>query len=140
MRENFCPACGRRHNFYEDHRHDGCSCDGHHQKKKFYDDDLRGLNLRLWQLVGRDIEVELENYETIHGEISHVGTDFVELLVKDHMRESQFDDKDGAEEELDSSNNGEEQEACPICKEHEQEKNRHTAIFSTDKINSVKFN
>jgi len=130
MRENFCPACGRRHNFYEDHR----------QKRNFYEDDLRGLNFRLWQLLGRDIEVELESYETIHGEISYVGTDFVELLVKDHMRESLFDDKDGAEEELASSNNEEEQEECPVCKKHEQEKNRHTTIFSTDKINSVKFN
>ena len=123
-----------------------CTCDDQHdryqQRKLGNDEELQcELHVKLRQYIGYEIEVELENFETVHGKVIYVGKNFVELIVKDHMTDPNYDDKDGIEE-LESADDGEEsseeQDRCSECKEHQSDKKYYSYIFLIDKIERIK--
>ncbi|WP_158701670.1 hypothetical protein [Lentibacillus sp. Marseille-P4043] len=67
------------------------------------------MNYRLRQLMGCEVEVQLENDETVRGVICYVGSNFVELLTE-----------------------------CPANKREKGSK-KHSFILSTDRINKFRY-
>jgi len=117
------------------HHHRDCDCHHHHSHRFICDDSFRlrlgglqhGLNYRLRQLLGCEVVVHLEDGKRAYGEICHVGSNFVELLVEDkcyHTLETGCgDDDDHMEAKF---------------HKHRRGKKKHSLIFSMDKINSLK--
>ncbi|MBP3952261.1 hypothetical protein [Bacillus suaedae] len=114
------------------HHHD---CDCHYHHRHLCDDDFRlrlgglhgGLNFRLRQLIGCDVEIELENNEILHGKVCYVGSNFVELQVEERSTASTDDEE---------RENATDEDAKDT---HSNDENCHNTIFSIDKIENVKY-
>lgn len=156
-KEKYCSKCGHKLSTYHDYKnhhhhetnchsvqydhhrgyhhsyHHDCHCHYHH--RNLCDDDFRlrlgglhdGLNFRLRQLIGCDVEIELENNEILHGKVCYVGSNFVELKVEERTSAPTDD------EELDNTINED------VKDTHSNGDNCHNTIFSIDKIENVKY-
>lgn len=147
-KHKYCSKCGHKLSTYHDHKshhhyetnchsvhddhhrgyhhsyHHDCHCHYHH--RNLCDDDFRlrlgglqgGLNFRLRQLIGCDVEIELENNEILHGKVCYVGSNFVELKVEERTTAPTDED---------------------VKDTHSNDENCHNTIFSIDKIENVKY-
>ncbi|QED46205.1 hypothetical protein [Cytobacillus dafuensis] len=147
-----CPHC-------HDHKHHPCPfCHEDRHCRKFICDDnfkirlagLReGLNFRLRQLLGCEVEIELDNGNKVKGTIGNVGSNFVEMLVEKYLPpasrnapEEHIDEPDkeeSSEEDLEKDSvqkQPEDEELCQECR-GKKHKNCHILIFPIDKIANV---
>lgn len=149
MYKKECQTCGHKKQINcrckeHSHHHDKrCKCnhDDHkhcHCRKDLCDDDFRlrlgglqnGLDFRLRQLIGCEVKIDLENGEELYGKICYVGSNFVELLLKNEKIQTPH-----VENETDHQV---EDEANATDKKYPHHKKCHTIIFPIDKINSLK--
>ncbi|MGM8363936.1 hypothetical protein ACLIBG_00510 [Virgibacillus sp. W0181] len=99
------------------------------------------MNFRLRQLVGCHVEIRLEDDQTVRGEICHVGSNFVELMVDHRYPHTGSEEIDPAS--VDASGSPDETDAQGITEIEEQgsknnkRKKSYTVIFSLEKINHM---
>lgn len=138
--ETSCCACHHQKDCSNcHHSHQCCDCCRHQScRKAICDDDFRlrlgglqnGLNYRLRQLLGCEVEIQLENDEVVYGEICYVGSNFLELLVEEKRRPKPRDEE--SEEKC--------AETAEKAEKHYKEKKNHSLLFPLDKINNLKHN
>ncbi|MGM7635156.1 hypothetical protein [Bacillus sp. Hm123] len=112
---------GCSHQSHKEH----CNCKRNTCRKNLCDKNFSirlaglqdGLNFRLRQLLGCEVMVELDNEDQVNGIICLVGSNFVEMLVKDPSQPT----------------SKEKETLCHMCDKKKLPKS-HTWIFSTDKI------
>ncbi len=119
----------------------GCNCCRKHCRRKLCDDDFSirlagltdGLNYRLYQLLWFNVKIELENGQSVFGEIIYVGSNFVELLLP-------LVDGEAVEEDMEEESEDLTQEDFAAKTEHRENREHmkgRTLIFSIDRIVSV---
>lgn len=154
MHKKECKTCGHKkqtHCGCKEHSHnhdkrckcnDKCNCRNNHShnhcRKDLCSDDFRlrlgglqnGLDFRLRQMIGCEVKIELENGEEVYGKICYVGSNFVELIVRD--KETPISDQ------TTETDHKEEEETNATDKKSPHSKKCHTMIFPIDKINTLK--
>ena len=134
--------------------HDRYSCHCSRCRKNLCDSDFAirlsglqdGLNFRLRQLLWCEAEFEFEAGNTVKGTIVSVGSNFVEVLVKetfplespDHVEE-EIDEafEENMDKELTEKHHEEEYELDEEYEERKHDKGK-SWIFSVDKIANIK--
>lgn len=130
-----------------------CTCHHNHCRKNLCDTDFSirlgglegGLNFRLRRLLWCEAEFELDNGEKVKGTIVSVGSNFVEVLVKQSSPLNTGESPEKKVEEVPVQNSDdissqkhtdEESELCDDCEERTHEKGT-SLIFSFDKIATI---